>query len=83
MLHPGQVVTRYCHLVRRPDVVEGQQVATGQVLGYVGTSGNSSGPHLHFEVHVRREALNNRKEVYEPVDPVPFLAQRGVKLGAA
>ena len=39
---PGQVVTRYCHLVRRPDVVEGQQVATGQVLGYVGTSGNSA-----------------------------------------
>ena len=58
-------------------------MATGQVLGYVGTSGNSSGPHLHFEVHVRREALNNREEVYEPVDPVPFLAQRGVKLGAA
>ena len=41
--HPGTVVTRYCHMVRRPSVVVGQQVARGTILGYVGTSGSSSG----------------------------------------
>jgi len=81
--HAGDIVSRYCHLLRQPAVRVGQTVTAGQPIGIVGTSGNSSGPHLHFEIHVRREALNNRKEVYEPVDPVPFLAQRGVKLGAA
>src|SRR5439155_19357622 len=49
--HPGSVITRYCHLVRQPSVVVGQPVVTGQVLGFVGTSGNSSAPHLHFEMH--------------------------------
>lgn len=81
--HPGGLVTRYCHLLTRPNLAEGQPVLAGQVIGVVGSSGRSSGPHLHYEVHVRREALNKGKEVYEPVDPVPFLAQRGVKLGAA
>ena len=50
--HPGNIVTRYCHMVRRPSVTVGQTVARGTILGYVGTSGYSSGPHLHFEVHI-------------------------------
>jgi murein DD-endopeptidase MepM/ murein hydrolase activator NlpD len=77
------VVSRYCHLASHPAVQIGQTLAAGDVLGYVGSSGGSSGPHLHFEIHVRREALSTEREAYEPVDPVAFLAQRGVKLGAA
>ena len=50
--HDGNIATRYCHMVRRPDVTYGQHVDVGQPIGLVGTSGHSSGPHLHFEVHI-------------------------------
>lgn len=69
--HGGGIMTRYCHMVQRPAVVVGQRVGAGQPLGLVGSSGNSSGPHLHFEVHVQGEA----------VDPVAFMLGRGVPLG--
>jgi murein DD-endopeptidase MepM/ murein hydrolase activator NlpD len=66
--HAGNITTRYCHLVRRPDVVVGQQVTAGQTIGRVGTSGNSSGPHLHFEVHFGRPATR-----LNAIDPDPFM----------
>jgi murein DD-endopeptidase MepM/ murein hydrolase activator NlpD len=76
IVHAGGLVTRYCHLVRRPEVRVGEQVQSGQIIGYVGASGHASGPHLHFEVR-----LPGR--VDQPVDPVRFLAQHGVRLGPA
>ena len=75
VLHAGNVITRYCHLVRRPSVAVGQQVAKGQLLGYVGTSGSSSGPHLHFEVHAGSPATKANA-----VNPATFLQARGVLL---
>ena len=47
--HAGGYATVYAHMVRF-NVGWGQRVETGDVIGYVGTTGNSSGPHLHFEV---------------------------------
>jgi Peptidase family M23 len=74
--HAGDVMTRYCHMVQRPFVQIGQNVTAGEVIGRVGTSGNSSGPHLHFEVH-----LNNDRSSQGAIDPVPFMEKVGAPLG--
>ncbi|MFC0503891.1 M23 family metallopeptidase [Micromonospora costi] len=76
ILHAGRVITRYCHMVRQPRVTPGQRVAAGEVIGEVGSSGNSSGPHLHFEVHGDADRSSRGA-----IDPVPFMAQRGAPLG--
>ena len=48
------------------------------MIGKVGSSGNSSGPHLHFEVHLR-----NDRSASGAVNPVPFMRERGAPLRAA
>jgi murein DD-endopeptidase MepM/ murein hydrolase activator NlpD len=73
--HADDVVTRYCHMVRQPSVAVGDTVLAGQPLGYVGTSGHSSGTHLHFEVHLGYPAVRANA-----VDPVPFMQQVGAPL---
>jgi len=75
--HAGNVVTRYCHMVRRPAVNVGQAVTKGQIIGYVGTSGSSSGPHLHFEVHINAPPAIRANAV----NPIWFLRARGVVIG--
>jgi peptidoglycan LD-endopeptidase LytH len=48
----GTLVFYYAHLMRRaPGLKEGDAVEQGQLIGYVGQSGNASTPHLHFEIH--------------------------------
>ncbi|GAA0812010.1 murein DD-endopeptidase MepM/ murein hydrolase activator NlpD [Spirilliplanes yamanashiensis] len=73
--HTDDIITRYCHMLVQPTVAVGQRVAAGQIIGYVGSSGHSSGPHLHFEVH-----LAGDRSAAGAVDPVIFMAQRGVDL---
>ncbi|MCJ2180680.1 M23 family metallopeptidase [Novosphingobium album (ex Hu et al. 2023)] len=60
--HGADMETRYGHLSRL-NVAEGQMVHKGDVIGYVGTTGRSTGPHLHYEVRVDGVAVN----------PVPYM----------
>ncbi len=60
--HGSRVVTRYAHNSRLA-VREGQWVRRGQVIAYSGNTGNSTGPHVHFEIRFRGRA----------VDPRPYL----------
>ncbi len=49
LAHPGGIVTGYAHLSRfAPGLHPGQKVEARQLVGYVGTTGRSTGPHLHF-----------------------------------
>jgi murein DD-endopeptidase MepM/ murein hydrolase activator NlpD len=60
--HGGGLSTRYGHL-SHIDVELGQQVSRGQLVGKVGSTGRSTGPHLHYEVRINDE----------PVDPMQYL----------
>ena len=62
--HGGEMQTRYAHLSGYA-VAAGEQVRKGQLIGYVGTTGRSTGPHLHYEVRVAGEA----------VDPTPYMVE--------
>lgn len=55
--HGNGFQTRYAHL-RVLNVSSGQRVSQGQFLGYMGTTGNSRGIHLHFEIHMGPARLN-------------------------
>ena len=56
--HPG-METRYAHLSRFADgLVPGMQVRAGDLIGYIGTTGLSTGPHLHFELYVEGESVD-------------------------
>ncbi|MDE7171542.1 MAG: peptidoglycan DD-metalloendopeptidase family protein [Oscillospiraceae bacterium] len=50
--HGGGYATLYAHQCQVPIVSEGDTVSKGQVIGYVGTTGRSTGNHLHFELRV-------------------------------
>ena len=67
--HGGGVSTAYGHIVNGGfRVTPGQRVSAGQLVALVGSTGNSTGCHLHFEVHVNGATT----------DPAPFMAARGV-----
>lgn len=68
--HGGGLATRYAHMVSTPPVSVGQRVRAGDVIGYVGTTGCSTGNHTHFETYTYGY----------PVNPVPIMAARGVSL---
>jgi murein DD-endopeptidase MepM/ murein hydrolase activator NlpD len=68
--HPDGTVSLYAHL-SEIHVRQGQPVGAGSVLGREGSSGNSTGPHLHFEIRIGGA----------PVDPLPWLKARGIDPG--
>jgi murein DD-endopeptidase MepM/ murein hydrolase activator NlpD len=69
--HGNGYLTHYAHMSRTA-VGYGQTVKTGQVIGYEGSTGDSTGPHLHFEVHAG---------MWNQIDPAPWMRAHGVNLG--
>ncbi len=75
--HMGDRVTTYGHLNEiAPGIEEGATVERGQVIGYVGSTGLATGPHLHYEVEEGGEHLDPMVFEVEPEDPVDPQARR-------
>ena len=62
--HGAELETRYAHMSRLA-VSAGQRVKKGDLIGYVGSTGRSTGPHLHYEVRISGVAVN----------PIPFMVE--------
>ncbi len=60
--HGGGVTSRYAHL-SRIDVSVGQAIQAGARLGLIGSTGRSTGPHLHYEVRINGEAVNPQRYI--------------------
>ena len=72
LLHENGDVTVYGHMDKIL-VEPGQYVEAGETIALLGNRGQSTGPHLHFEVH--QGGMNGKR-----IDPVPWLAARGVEV---
>lgn len=60
--HGNGLITRYGHMDKF-NVSKGQRVKRGDIIGYVGNTGRSTAPHLHYEIHKDGKALNPMKYV--------------------
>lgn len=58
--HPGNFFTVYAH-AQKLHVEKGEKVSRGQVIAKVGTTGRSTGPHLHFELRKNSDAIDPKK----------------------
>ena len=56
--HSNNTTTLYAHMNSSPCVSSGQTVSAGQVIGYVGSTGWSTGPHCHFEIRVNGSCVD-------------------------
>ena len=68
----GQYQTRYAHMSHfAKGLRKGSHVHQGQVIGYVGATGEATGPHLHFEIRVAGKPRNPLKVKLPNASPVP------------
>jgi len=72
--HGGGVWSHYAHQ-SRTQVRVGQRVAAGQVIGRVGSTGHSTGPHLHFEIARSAGVLGSQ------TNPAIWLRNHGIRIG--
>lgn len=88
--HSNGDVSTYAHMISGSRVVKkGEKVVEGQMLGKVGETGNTTGPHLHWEVAVNGAPVNpivyvkNGMKVDKPRPVIRSAESRGVKKPAA
>lgn len=60
--HSGTIKTAYGHMSRFASIKQGSRVKQGQLIGYVGSTGRSTGPHLHYEVIVNGAQVNPKSQ---------------------
>lgn len=65
--HSDEVETLYAHMAEQSPLSEGSSVSAGMVIGNVGSTGSSTGPHLHFEIVIKGKR----------VDPAPYIESGG------
>lgn len=71
--HGNGLVTRYGHL-SRVDVQAGDIMTRGQLMGFVGSTGRSTGPHLHYELRLGEKPINPRR--FLPPEPTDLSVAR-------
>ncbi len=74
--HGNGYTTLYAHQCQKPPVTTGQSVSKGQLIGYVGSTGSSTAPHLHFELRIN----GARNDVLRLYPNTKFTARYGGKL---
>ena len=69
--HPGSLQTGYMHLSRyAKGIAQGVRVKQGQLIGYVGSTGASTGPHLDYRVWKNGKPIDPLKIPQEPAEPI-------------
>jgi murein DD-endopeptidase MepM/ murein hydrolase activator NlpD len=74
--HDNDISTLFGHMSGYA-VTAGQRVSRGDVIGYVGSTGRSTGPHVHYEVHIRNAPVNPYKYLRTTLARQPDLSARG------
>jgi len=75
--HGFGYVTLYAHL-RKYNVRRGQRIKRGDIIGYVGMTGRTSGHHLHYEVHKNGRAINPINFYYGNLTPEEFIEMQRI-----
>ena len=69
--HPGNMMSGYLHLSRfAKGIAQGSRVSQGQLIGYVGSTGASTGPHLDFRLWRNGKPIDPLKAPSEPAEPI-------------
>lgn len=69
--HSNHYATAYLHLSRfGPGIRTGTRVQAGDIVGYVGSSGESTGPHLDYRVYLRGQPVNPLSQKFLPAEPI-------------